>query len=190
MRFSQENIEGNSISAYASGRITVNGEAITRSVIITPERIIHDWLPAVFNEMEASHLERFGELDPEIILIGTGETLRFPPASWTAAYLARGIGVEFMDTAAACRTLAAGKFSTSNGMISTASNPSSAAWPQARGARSVTFLGMDVALDGTISLGGRKLRRLLRAWRLGTLPAASTVSMTSGLPSDFTDLKV
>ena len=104
MRFSQENIEGNSISAYASGRITVNGEAITRSVIITPERIIHDWLPAVFNEMEGFHLERFGELDPEIILIGTGDTLRFPPPGWTAAYLSRGIGVEIMDTAAACRT--------------------------------------------------------------------------------------
>ena len=104
MRFSQENIEGNSISAFASGQVTVNGEAITTSIIVTPERIIRDWLPAVFDEMEASHLERFGQLDPEIILIGTGETLRFPPASWTAAYLARGIGVEFMDTAAACRT--------------------------------------------------------------------------------------
>ena len=104
MRFSQENIEGNSISAFASGQVTVNGEAITTSVIVTPKCIIRDWLPAVFDEMEASHLERFGQLDPEIILIGTGETLRFPPASWTAAYLARGIGVEFMDTAAACRT--------------------------------------------------------------------------------------
>ena len=104
MRFSQENIEGNSISAFASGQVTVNGETITTSIIVTPERIIHDWLPAAFDEMECSHLERFGELDPEIILIGTGETLRFPPASWTADYLARGIGVEFMDTAAACRT--------------------------------------------------------------------------------------
>ena len=104
MRFSLENIEGNSISAYASGRITVNGEAIMHSVIITPERIIHDWLPAVFDEMEATHLEGFGELEPEIILIGTGDTLHFPPAAWTAGYLASGIGVEVMDTAAACRT--------------------------------------------------------------------------------------
>lgn len=104
MRFSQERIDGNSISAYASGQVTVNGEAITTSVIVTPKRIIHDWLPAVFEEMQAAHLERFARLDPEIILIGTGDTLRFPPAAWTAAYLARGIGVEVMDTAAACRT--------------------------------------------------------------------------------------
>lgn len=104
MRFSQEKIDGNSINAYASGRLTVNGEAITTSVVITPKHIIHDWLPAVFEEMQASHLERFAQLDPEIILIGTGDTLRFPPAAWTAAYLARGIGVEVMDTAAACRT--------------------------------------------------------------------------------------
>ena len=104
MRFSQERIDGNSISAYASGQVTVNGEAITTSVIVTPKRIIHDWLPAVFEEMQAAHLELFARLDPEIILIGTGDTLRFPPAAWTAAYLARGIGVEVMDTAAACRT--------------------------------------------------------------------------------------
>ena len=48
MRFSQENIEGNSISAFASGQVTVNGEAITTSVIVTPTCIIRDWLPAVF----------------------------------------------------------------------------------------------------------------------------------------------
>ena len=104
MRFAQEKIEGNSINAYASGRVTVNGETITSSVILTPQHIIRDWLPALFDEMKASHLERFDQLDPEIILIGTGDTLRFPPAAWTAAYLARGIGVEIMDTAAACRT--------------------------------------------------------------------------------------
>ena len=104
MRFAQENIDGNSINAFASGQVTVNGETITSSVIVTPQRIIRDWLPAIFDEMQASHLERFDQLDPEIILIGTGDTLRFPPAAWTAGYLARGIGVEVMDTAAACRT--------------------------------------------------------------------------------------
>jgi uncharacterized protein len=104
MRFAQEKIEGNSINAYASGRVTVNGETITTSIILTAERIIRDRLPAVFDDMNAAHLEGLGKLEPEIILIGTGETLRFPPAAWTAGYLASGIGVEIMDTAAACRT--------------------------------------------------------------------------------------
>jgi uncharacterized protein len=104
MRFAQEKIEGNSINAYASGQVTVNGETITASIILTPERIIRDRLPAVFDHMNAAHLEGLDQLEPEIILVGTGDTLRFPPAAWTAAYLARGIGVEIMDTAAACRT--------------------------------------------------------------------------------------
>ena len=104
MRFAQEKIEGNSINAYASGRVTVNGETITASIILTPERIIRDRLPAVFEDMHAAHLEGLDQLEPEIILVGTGDTLRFPPAAWTAGYLARGIGVEIMDTAAACRT--------------------------------------------------------------------------------------
>ena len=104
MRFSQERIDGNSITAFARGQVTVNGEAITSSVVITPQHILHDWLPASFEDMEAAHLARFAQLDPEIILLGTGDTLRFPPAAWTAGYLAEGIGVEIMDTAAACRT--------------------------------------------------------------------------------------
>ncbi|MEN8106462.1 MAG: Mth938-like domain-containing protein [Pseudomonadota bacterium] len=104
MRFSHEKVEGNSINGYASGQVTVNGEVITHSVVVTPDQIIHDWLPAVFEELEAAHLERLGELEPEIILIGTGATLRFPPPAWTAGYLAKGIGVEIMDTQAACRT--------------------------------------------------------------------------------------
>lgn len=104
MRFAQEKIEGNSINAYASGRVTVNGETITASIILTAERIIRDRLPAVFDDMNAAHLEGLDQLEPEIILVGTGDTLRFPPAAWTAGYLASGIGVEIMDTAAACRT--------------------------------------------------------------------------------------
>ena len=104
MRFAHEKIDGNSISAYTRGSVTVNGEIITTSIVLTPRHILRDWLPDAFDEMKASHLARFGELDPEIILIGTGDTLRFPPPGWTAAYLSRGIGVEIMDTAAACRT--------------------------------------------------------------------------------------
>ena len=53
------------------------------------------------NNPNLTHL-KFKE--KEIILVGTGDTLRFPPAAWTAGYLACGIGVEIMDTAAACRT--------------------------------------------------------------------------------------
>lgn len=104
MRFAQEPREGNAISACASGQITINEEVIRESVVITPERIIRDWLPARFEDLETAHLARLVELGPEIIVLGTGENLRFPAAEITASALTQGIGVEVMDTPAACRT--------------------------------------------------------------------------------------
>lgn len=104
MRFAQEPREGHAIHACAPGEITINEEVIRESVVITPERIIRDWLPARFEDLEAAHLGRILELAPEIILLGTGETQRFPPAEITATVLTQGIGVEIMDTGAACRT--------------------------------------------------------------------------------------
>ena len=104
MRFAQQQTEGYTISAYAPGEITINEQVIRTSVIVTPERIITDWLPEHFEELDATHLARLEELTPEIIVIGTGDTLRFPDPRYTAGFLTQGIGVEVMNTNAACRT--------------------------------------------------------------------------------------
>jgi uncharacterized protein len=104
MRFAQDSLVGNIIRAYAAGQVTVNDEIIVTSVIITPERIIRDWLPHTFGELEPRHFARLEELQPEIIVLGTGPRLQFPDAEATAGFLSQGIGVEIMDTTAACRT--------------------------------------------------------------------------------------
>ena len=44
------------------------------------------------------------QLEPEIALLGTGDRQRFPHPRLIQALMARGIGVEVMDTSAACRT--------------------------------------------------------------------------------------
>ncbi len=104
MRFAQDSNEGNSIRAYAQGQITVNDQVIVSSVIVTPDRIIREWLPDSFAGLEKRHVARLAELEPEIIVLGTGAKSRFPPPEYTAGFLIQGIGVEIMDTAAACRT--------------------------------------------------------------------------------------
>ncbi len=104
MRFAQDSFAGNSITAYARDQITVNDQVILSSVIVTPDRIIRDWLPNSFAGLQEHHVTRLAELEPEIIILGTGATSRFPPAEYAAGFLTQGIGVEFMDTAAACRT--------------------------------------------------------------------------------------
>jgi len=43
-------------------------------------------------------------LKPELVLLGTGSTQRFPPGAIRAALTACGVGLEVMDLGAACRT--------------------------------------------------------------------------------------
>jgi uncharacterized protein len=103
MRFSQDSFAINSIRAYSDGEITVNDKTISQSVVITPDSIL-PWEPCSIAELTAEHIDRLGELDPELVIISTGKTLTFPPPALTAALLTRGIGVEIMAHDAACRT--------------------------------------------------------------------------------------
>ena len=104
MRFAQDNLTGNIIRGYAPGQVTINDEIIITSVIVTPDRIIRDWLPHAYEDLERRHIVRLEELQPELIVLGTGPRLRFPDAEFTTGFLSQGVGVEIMDTTAACRT--------------------------------------------------------------------------------------
>jgi uncharacterized protein len=94
----------NIIRSYDAGCVAINEEVVTRSVVVMPEQLIRDWPPQSFEELRREHFDRLSQLHPEIVLVGTGERLRFPEPRVTAPLRERGIGVEVMDTAAACRT--------------------------------------------------------------------------------------
>lgn len=92
------------IRAYARGRVVVNDRVYTRSLILTPEELLADWPPQRFEDLTVAHIKAIAALAPDVALIGTGERLRFPgPALLEPLGRAR-IGVECMDTAAACRS--------------------------------------------------------------------------------------
>jgi len=92
------------IRAYGPGWIKVNDQEIRRSAIVGPERLVTDWPPQTFADLEEIHFEALLSMEPEIVLLGTGNRQRFPRPPLTRTLLARGVGVEVMDTAAACRT--------------------------------------------------------------------------------------
>lgn len=94
----------NRITAYGTGYITVNEERITTSVVVTPTRLITDWAPEGFAGIASAYARMLDELEVEIILLGTGASQQFPHADLYAEAASRGIGLEVMDTAAACRT--------------------------------------------------------------------------------------
>jgi uncharacterized protein len=106
MKFTQDKPGGDTkvIRAYAPGRINVNDVLISRSFILSPDRLIEDWAPQRHEQITLDSLQAALELEPEILIIGTGMTLHFPEASIMADIQSRGIGLEILDTAAACRT--------------------------------------------------------------------------------------
>ncbi|MGB5438429.1 MAG: Mth938-like domain-containing protein [Gammaproteobacteria bacterium] len=103
MRFAQDSADGNLIQAYRQGEIIVNEKTINRSVVITADEII-DWTPQHFAAITQEHLDRLADYRPEIVILGTGRRQQFPPAHFPVGLQTQGIGVEVMNTDAACRT--------------------------------------------------------------------------------------
>ena len=86
---------GPAVTGFAGVLIKVDGIARPGGVILTPETVV-DWDG---DDFEAAVTEPL----PEFILLGTGATLERPAPAVVAAYEARGIGIEAMDTRAAAR---------------------------------------------------------------------------------------
>lgn len=92
------------VRAYRPGVVQIGDQSYERSLILTPERIIPNWRPRDFGELEPALLLELAALKPEVVLLGTGERLRFPPTSWLTPFFTARVGIECMDTGAACRT--------------------------------------------------------------------------------------
>jgi len=93
-----------SITAYDAGHIAVNGRRLTKSFLLTPQRLIEDWPPVSFDSLTESDLRAVAGLDCPIVLLGTGRRQRFPTPTLLRPLVERRIGVEVMDSHAACRT--------------------------------------------------------------------------------------
>ncbi|HEB57289.1 MAG TPA: hypothetical protein ENI98_13515 [Gammaproteobacteria bacterium] len=77
---------------------------LSSSFIITRGQLITDWPVSRFEDLTAASMEPLCQLEPELIILGTGAKLRFPDAEITRPVHEAGIGLEVMDTTAACRT--------------------------------------------------------------------------------------
>ncbi len=105
MQLTMENTGGaNRIRAYDVGSVTVNEHALVRTTVVMRDDLITDWEPEDIRGLTEHHLERLLQLDPELIVIGTGRWQRFPDRRVLSRLIRAGIGVEVMTTPAACRT--------------------------------------------------------------------------------------
>lgn len=92
------------IRAYQPGSIKINDTLYHQSLIVTPNQCITDWPPQSIDAMTREQFNLILTLQPTLILLGTGHSLIFPSLEITRDAIERGIGLEIMDTHAACRT--------------------------------------------------------------------------------------
>jgi len=87
-----------------AGSVTIIDREYARSLLIDAEQVIEDFPPRRVEELDAAAIQKVLSLEPEVVLLGTGARITFPPAAVLAEFLKRGIGLEIMDNAAAART--------------------------------------------------------------------------------------
>ena len=104
MKFQLENAPGrNLFTGYGPGYVSVNQVRHETSLIVAGDRVLFDW-PARWDDIAAAHFEFLLTLRPEIVVLGTGATQKFPHPALSRSLLAARIGLESMNTPAACRT--------------------------------------------------------------------------------------
>lgn len=99
-----ENNSTYQINAYQPGQIRINEKVFTKSVIVAPETLIENWSPQYVEELNIETLTPVLALKPDILLIGTGSHFVLLDVRIYGELINHGIGVEIMDTHAACRT--------------------------------------------------------------------------------------
>lgn len=92
------------VQRVAPGLVAVGAVEHRRSVLVSTERVLPDWPVRDPGAIDAAAIDLVLSLRPDVLLLGTGERLVFPPPHVGAAFLTRGIGFEVMDNGAAART--------------------------------------------------------------------------------------
>lgn len=106
MKFHADPFHDFSIKAYGQGWVQLPEQRVEQSVILSSEGRQEIWECSSFEELTAEHLAHLAQTsqDAQVVLFGSGQRNRFPPPAWLKPFVQYQLGLETMDTAAACRT--------------------------------------------------------------------------------------
>ena len=105
MKFQPDTSTGvNLITRQENGRIWVGSTPYSHSLLVPLRGEVGDWQADGLAALTAAHFERVRALLPEVVIFGSGALLRFVSPALLRSLIEARIGVETMDTAAACRT--------------------------------------------------------------------------------------
>ena len=92
------------VTGYDDSGVEINAERFQFSLIVMPETAPRPWNVPSFEALTPEHFARIEEDKPDVVILGTGERQRFAHPRMTNPLISKHIGVECMDTNAACRT--------------------------------------------------------------------------------------
>ena len=105
MKLQADRIEGqNAIARHGLGGVLVNGVEHRHSVVVPWAGEVVRWPVDRFDALAEAHFAALAALAPELVIFGSGSKIRFVRPALLKSLIERRIGVETMDTAAACRT--------------------------------------------------------------------------------------
>jgi uncharacterized protein len=91
------------ITGYGADYVAVNKVRYEASVVVSPQGVV-EWPVERFDALAPAHFGFIAGQRPEIVIFGTGRMQRFPPPALARELAKSGVGIEVMDTGAACRT--------------------------------------------------------------------------------------
>jgi uncharacterized protein len=104
LKFHLATTAGNVVTGVGPGWVRVNAEVYRHSLLLAPDAVVAPWTMAGFDALTETDFARLLEIEPAVVVFGSGTRLRFPHPRLTRPLTAAGVGIETMDTAAACRT--------------------------------------------------------------------------------------
>jgi uncharacterized protein len=104
LKFHLATAAGNVVTGVGAGWLRVNADVHRQSLLLAPDAVVTPWALAGFAGLTEDDFAPLLDLRPAVVVFGSGATLRFAHPRLTRALVAARIGVETMDTAAACRT--------------------------------------------------------------------------------------
>lgn len=104
MKLQPDRSDAPTITGYGEDWVSINGERLTHSLVLCSDGQRLAWPVQHFHDLASSHFELLAGLGMEVVLFGSGPRLRFPQPEWLRPLIAQRLGLETMDTAAACRT--------------------------------------------------------------------------------------
>jgi uncharacterized protein len=105
MQFSEDPNTGQlAIQRVEPGRLTINDKVYQETVLLALDKVVTEDIPASFAQLDTATVDQLCNMAADVILVGTGARWQVPQPEWNHHARRKGYQIEFMDTAAACRT--------------------------------------------------------------------------------------